>query len=483
MLSYVPTILPQPPPERLQVGLVQVGNGKVLKNQSSSINRKSDKPATLAFKVKNILTELTETEKVTSQNIGISSTAMAWRTTSTKPRPRRPRKKFKENSSNDTGNAENSPAYLVASMSGKDRLLAIIAAEKAASETALKASEKLASEAASATASTASAFEDKISCASTETTETSEQHGSLLRRGVATLRRSFRKAIPKNAKFMNKKLNPADVSHDSGLGEESDTSHPCVSPVTSLNKFGQVWASPVTTPTPILRTTRSFSNDSQQPVNVNGFNKHVMIREPSLRHLPSALRNSFPGAAPPSKPQLVRLETAKHRQYRYSYHADNLTGDVGPQWNNLYFRAGQEVKLLCLASGGCDRARKSDICDLIFSNNSRAIEDKLMLMQAKEVDETIHLLYKILYYDWLEGAVSVQLSIILHCVQKFLIIVVDVCPDLEPNDRRRLAICSRGLLRQSEEARYAPITESLARTRTFYIQVWCALLCVPFAVD
>ena len=99
----------------------------------------------------------------------------------------------------------------------------------------------------------------------------------------------------------------------------------------------------------------------------------------------------------------MRLETAKHRQYRYSYHADNLTGDVGPQWNNLYFRAGQEVKLLCLASGGCDRARKSDICDLIFSNNSRAIEDKLMLMQAKEVDETIHLLYKILYYDWLEG--------------------------------------------------------------------------------
>jgi len=312
MLSYVPTILPQPPPERLQVGQL-VGNGKVLKNQSSSINRKSDKPATLAFKVKNILTELTETEKVMSQNNGISSTATAWRTTSTKPRPRRPRK-FKENLSNDTGNAENSPAYLVASMSGKDRLLAIIAAEKAASETALKASEKLASEAASATASTASAFEDKISCASTETTENSEQHGSLLRRGelqhyVEVFARPFQ-----NPKFMNKKLNPADVSHDSGLGEESDTSHPCVSPVTSLNKFGQVWASPVTTPTPILRTTRSFSNDSQQPVNVNGFNKHVMIREPSLRHLPSALRNSFPGAAPPSKPQLVRPETSKHSQ-------------------------------------------------------------------------------------------------------------------------------------------------------------------------
>ena len=80
-------------------------------------------------------------------------------------------------------------------------------------------------------------------------------------------------------------------------------------------------------------------------------------------------------------------------------------------------------------------------------------------------------------------AVSGQLSIILHCVQKFLIIVVDVCPDLEVNDRRRLAICSRGLLRQCEDAKYAPINECLSRTRTFYIQVWCALLCVPFAVD
>ena len=109
-----------------------------------------------------------------------------------------------------------------------------------------------------------------------------------------------------------------------------------------------------------------------------------------------------------------------------------------------------------------------------------------MLMQAKEVDETIHLLYKILYYDWLDdrpGVVSSPLSIILHCVQKFLIIVVDVCPDLESNDRRRLAICSRGLLQQCEDAKYSPITECLARTRTFYIQVWCALLCVPFSVD
>ena len=170
-----------------------------------------------------------------------------------KPRPRRSRKKFK----NEEVDLQETPAYILDSMSGKDRLLAIIAAEKAeASETALKASSQLASEAA--TAAVVAYKEDKVSCASTETT-TSEQHGSLLRRGVATLRRSFRKAIPKKTGSfrMNKKNYPAaaDFSHDSGLGEESDASRdPCLS-------------SPVTTPTPILRTTRSFSNDSQQPVN------------------------------------------------------------------------------------------------------------------------------------------------------------------------------------------------------------------------
>ena len=95
------------------------------------------------------------------------------------------------------------PAFLrSASLSGKDRLLAIIAAEKAASETALKASNKLSAEAAAENrateaASEETAYEDKVSCASTETTVSVEQYGSLLRRGVATLRRSFRKAIPK----------------------------------------------------------------------------------------------------------------------------------------------------------------------------------------------------------------------------------------------------------------------------------------------
>ena len=102
-----------------------------------------------------------------------------------------------------------------------------------------------------------------------------------------------------------------------------------------------------------------------------------------------------------------------------------------------------------------------------------------MVMDAKEVDETIGLIYKILYYDWNPEETS-NLSIILHCVQKFIILIVEVCPDLGKSERTRLAICSRGLLRQCEDAKYTPLTECLTRTRTLYIQVWCAMLCLPF---
>lgn len=350
-------------------------------------------------------------------------------------------------------------------MSAKDRLLAIILAEKA-NEAAAAVSGKVTLKASSiaATAAANTSYEDQVSCGSTDTTNSGQQHGNLLRRGFAGLRRSFRRAAKKTN--LMKKTNVADFSHDSGLGEDSDTSH----------RTTPIYTASPTIPTPILRTTRSFSNDASR----DGL-KHVMIREPSLRHLPSALRNSFPGAQP-SKPILVRLETAKTRHYRYSYHADNLMGDVSPQWGSLYFRAAQEVKG-CLQNVDND-SRRSLICDLIFSTNARATEDKLMVMEAEEVDETINLLYKILYHDWLASEpTSPQLSIILHCVQKFLIVVVNVCPELEASDRQRLSICGRGLLRQCEDAKYSPIAECLSRTRTFYIQVWTSLLCVPFAVS
>lgn len=316
-------------------------------------------------------------------------------------------------------------------LSGKDRLMALLLAEKAATTVALKASSSF---------RPTTAYD--LETSSTET-ETSQRNGLF-----QSLRQSFRR---KKNSILQQHQHPGDISHDSGLGEDSD------SPI-----------SPRTSPlTPILRTPLQSSSSNYKPL------KQVMIREPSLKHLPSAIRNSYPGAMPActGKPQLVKLQ---NRHYRYSYHADNMVGDVSGQWNSLYFRAAQEVRL---RQEGCDK-----VCDLIFSTNQRKTEDKLLVMETEEIDQTIHLLYKILFYDWLSSSTTAHLSIILHCVQKFLILLVEVCPDLETTDRSRLSICCKGLLRQAEDAKYAPIKEILQRTRTQYIQVWCAILCVPFHV-
>ena len=221
-------------------------------------------------------------------------------------------------------------------LSGKDRLMALLLAEKAATTVALKASSSF---------RPTTAYD--LETSSTET-ETSQRNGlfqvcwgkfSFFKKTcfiwqefwfLQSLRQSFRR---KKNSILQQHQHPGDISHDSGLGEDSD------SPI-----------SPRTSPlTPILRTPLQSSSSNYKPL------KQVMIREPSLKHLPSAIRNSYPGAMPActGKPQLVKLQ---NRHYRYSYHADNMVGDVSGQWNSLYFRAAQEVKL---RQEGCDKVKQT----------------------------------------------------------------------------------------------------------------------------
>ena len=212
-------------------------------------------------------------------------------------------------------------------LSGKDRLMVLLLAEKAATRVALKPS--------SSFRPTTAAYD--LETSSTET-ETSQKNGLFQVCRYLELKtcftwqwfglwllQSLRQSFRRKKISILRQQHPGDISHDSGLGEDSD------SPL-----------SPRTSPlTPILRTPSC--NCNSKPL------KQVMIREPSLKHLPSAIRNSYPGAMPADKPQLVKLQ---HRHYRYSYHADNMVGDVSGQWNSLYFRAAQEVRL---RQGGCDK--------------------------------------------------------------------------------------------------------------------------------
>ena len=95
-------------------------------------------------------------------------------------------------------------------VSGKDRLLAILNAEKA------KAEEALAEKASNATSSSMELGGESSSTCSTISSELNKSSKNVFRRGVQSIRRSFRKAV--KPKMLQLSLNHPELSHDSGLG-------------------------------------------------------------------------------------------------------------------------------------------------------------------------------------------------------------------------------------------------------------------------
>lgn len=88
-------------------------------------------------------------------------------------------------------------------------------------------------------------------------------------------------------------------------------------------------------------------------------------------------------------------------------------------------------------------------------------------------------LYQILFYEF--WPFSPRDTIIVHCVQRFLIAVIDVCcHELDIDERLKLAKEFRYLLKTCEQAHYQELKTILKQTQILYIQMWCALLCVPF---
>jgi hypothetical protein len=103
----------------------------------------------------------------------------------------------------------------------------------------------------------------------------------------------------------------------------------------------------------------------------------------------------------------------------------------------------------------------------------------LTSLSSSEISQLVDVLYQILFYDgWL---FSPRDTIIVHCIQRFLIVVVDVCcQELDIDVRLKLAKDFRYLLKQSEQEHYHDLKKIVKQTQVLYIQLWCSLLCVPF---
>jgi len=97
---------------------------------------------------------------------------------------------------------------------------------------------------------------------------------------------------------------------------------------------------------------------------------------------------------------------------------------------------------------------------------------------AGDVGHLMDTVYRVLFVEWVGLPYD---SIIVHCSQKFLVDVVDVCcVELDVVERLRLAKEFKCLLVSSESEGYRDLKSTLKKTQVMYIQLWCALLCVPF---
>ncbi|TRY62927.1 hypothetical protein TCAL_14356 [Tigriopus californicus] len=244
-------------------------------------------------------------------------------------------------------------------------------------------------------------------------------------------------------------------SQDSGLGEESDfdpASH----------------SSLVRTPTPITVTTTQTSSlrkISSVSSSVSGgavVKKHVIIREPSLSILPSS-----------RKRRVARLETVRIYPRATRLPSIAKTGTVSPIWDQLNQSACAEV-LRAIPLGD------SFTIKLMFSPDRAQTRDDVQdLDTIDDIARLILTVYRVLFYEWIQRKRTTHLAIILHCVQHFLVTMVDLASHMDVDDRLRFARICGDLVRESEMGRYKDLGAVLLQTRTVYIDLWCAMLCLP----
>ena len=199
--------------------------------------------------------------------------------------------------------------------------------------------------------------------------------------------------------------------------------------------------------------------------------KHVMIREPSLTHLPSSQRQSR------SEEKVIRVRGTRLETvviYPKPTRVPTValrTLSVSSQWGQLYqMAAGEVLKHV----QGVDPYSVS----LIFEADKDNVRNEVQDMQ--DVSSLVYTVYKVLFFEWFEWNETSHLAIVVHCVQACMIIIVDVADSFQSSaERRRLAKSCRDLKRSCEASKYQHLPSCLDHTRRTYIDLWCTLLALP----
>ena len=165
------------------------------------------------------------------------------------------------------------------------------------------------------------------------------------------------------------------------------------------------------------------------------------------------------------------------RAARVPAHSADSGGDVSSQWARICSAAAAEVTLRL-----ADQPHDALTVRLIFSPDPASARNAVQsLSHPDTIAAVIHTVYKVLYLDWSGGHV-LHLGVIVHSVQRFLVVVVEVAAvELDREDRFRFVRSFRDLLRASEVSGYRSVHQCLDRTRRAYVELWVALLCSPFS--
>ena len=268
----------------------------------------------------------------------------------------------------------------------------------------------------------------------------------------------------------------SDISQDSGLGDEMNSEHQRhVSESSTLSQAN-------TEPYPLSKSSSASSYNKrsfESPLATSTMKKPNL--KPNINFV-SSYDTKFTATKPVVETKVVKAKILKNTKgHRPAINRQSISS-VSSQWDSLCREAEAQVlkKLLeqkyVFEGDNCDSKMMADrrVVSMIF----RQQMSKLELLSSSEIGHLMDTVYRVLFFDWIGLPFD---SIIVHCAQKFLIAIVDVCcTELEIDERLRLAKEFKNLLTTSEQSGYKDLKTTLKQTQVLYIQLWCALLCVPF---
>lgn len=225
-------------------------------------------------------------------------------------------------------------------------------------------------------------------------------------------------------------------------------------------------------PVPIIKSTKLLISPTRsipQITRKNGLTKKkVIIREPSIRNLPSC-RHRFG--------EKIQVEKVKLLPSSPPPSPCKSIGNVSSQWCQLYMSARDKVHQIVPQ---CDPFSTN----LIFNENQQEVKQTLENLNSNDIFNIMFNIKKILYADWFNHSMDrinncqpiPLFDIILFSVQRFVILVSLRVKDFPSQRNLNYFDQLTDLQLKCQKYRFSDPNFCLKETQLIYVDFWCSLL-------